>query len=199
MDAPTSRPPKSEDRIRAMLESVRREAGRKESVGPMREGLRDDEPLVIASFRDRECCRRFQETLLAAGVMSQARISRTCAEILVDRGDSQQAIELLDRHLREFPDLPPQTSRRDYDFTILGAVIGAVFGLIILVADFRTLRDVALLTAFTLLGALTGSFLDRPRNCYRATGQIQFGLGDILVLMALVALSIVLFGLLFRL
>ena len=163
---------------------------------PYEGGLAAEEPLLIASFRDHECCRCFQEALLRAGIMSQAKVHRTGAEVLVDYSDRDQAAAVLERHLAEFPDLPRADYRRDFDFTIFGTVLGATFGTILMFAEFRDVQSLAIFTIFTLFGAITGSFLDRPRNRYRRTGQIQFGPGDLLVLTAVVALGIALWKLL---
>jgi hypothetical protein len=187
-------PPRSPDRIRAALESVRR--AEQPASGPYRNGLAPEEPLLVASFRDHECCRRYQEALLREGIMSQARTHRTGAEVLVDYSDRRRAAEVLDEHLAAFPDRPRETWRRDFDFAIFGTVLGATFGTILMAAEFRDLRSVVICVIFTLLGAVTGNFLDRPRNRYRQTGQIQFGLGDLLVLTAIVGLATALWKLL---
>ena len=164
-------------------------------AGPYRDGLGEDEPLVIASFRDHECCRRYQEAPLRAAscpgpkCIAPARRSSSITAIA-------SAADLLEAHLAQFADQPRETWRRDFDFTIFGVVLGATFGAILMAVEFRDVRSLAILLNFTLLGAITGAFLDRPRNRYRRTGQIQFGLGDILVLTAIVALGIVLWQLL---
>jgi hypothetical protein len=170
--------------------------GKENVAGPYREGLPPDAPLVVASFYDPDSCRRFQQKLLAAGIMSQSRIERTCSEVIVDCSDRERAAELLQWHLVEFPDTPPATFRRDFDCTIFGGVLGATFGAILLVGDFREPKDLFVALTFTLFGAITGSFLDRPRNRYRNTGELQFGLGDLMVLMAVIAMGIVLWQLL---
>lgn len=187
-------PPKSAERIRAALESVRREEP--PQIGPHEGGLAPEEPLLVASFRDHQCCRRYQEALLRAGIMSQAKVHRTGAEILVDYSDRDKAADVLEKHLAEFPDLPRADYRRDFDFAIFGTVLGGTFGVILMAAEFRDVQSLAILLIFTLFGAITGNFLDRPRNRYRRTGQIQFGLGDVLVLTAIVALGIALWKLL---
>ncbi len=197
MDPPFEKtPPKSAERIRRALESVQREVGKENEPGPFREGLTPDAPLVIASFYDPEACRRFQHVLLQAGIMSQANVQRTCSEVIVDFSDHQRAAELLDRHLAEFPDRPPRTFRRDFDCTIFGTVIGGAFGLILLFGDFREAKDLLVALIFIAFGAVTGSLLDRPRNRYRRTGQLQFGLGDIMVLMAVIGMGLALRALL---
>jgi hypothetical protein len=197
MDPPFKKtPPKSPQRIRETLEAVKRDPAQQVDRGPHRDGLADDELLVIASFRDHECCRRYQEALLRAGIMSRAKVHRTGAEILVDYSDHERAADLLEAHLARFADQPRETWRRDFDFTIFGSVLGATFGLILMAVEFRDVQSLAILLTFALFGAIIGVLLDRPRNCYRRTGQIQFGLGDILVLMSLVALAIVLWQLL---
>jgi hypothetical protein len=195
MDPPLHKtPPKTSERIRAALESVRRDE--QPAAGPYKHGLAAEEPLLIATFRDHECCRRYQEALLRSGVMSQVRKHRTGAEVLVDYSDRDKAYDVLKTHLAEFPDLPRADYRRDFDFTIFGTVLGATFGAILLLAEFRDVQSLVILLLFTVLGAVTGSFLDRPRNRYRRTGQIQFGLGDVLVLTAIVALGLVLWEIL---
>jgi hypothetical protein len=193
MNAPFEKtPPKSSERIRATLESVHGNVGKENQPGPYREGLTPEATLVIASFHDPDACRRFQNVLLQAGIMSQAKIQRTCSEVIVDFSDHERASQLLDRHLAEFPDRPPRTFRRDFDCTIFGTVIGGAFGAILLAGDFREPKDALVALIFTVFGAITGSFLDRPRNRYRRTGQLQFGLGDVMVLMAVIGLGITL-------
>jgi hypothetical protein len=185
-------PPKSAERIRAALESVQENVGKENEPGPYRDGLTPEARLVIASFHDPEGCRRFQQALLQAGIMSQANIQRTVSEVIVDYSDHDRASELLIRHLEAFPDRPPRTFRRDFDCTIFGIVIGGAFGLIYLAGELREPKDLVVALIFTLLGAITGGLLDRPRNRYRRTGQLQFGLGDVMVLMAVIALGITL-------
>src|SRR5688572_29547631 len=117
-------PPKSSERIRTALESVRREAGEQVDAGPHKDGLAAEATLVIASLRDHECARRYQELLLREGIMSQAKVHRMYVEVLVDYSDHLRAGDLLDAHLVAFPDRVRETWRRDYDFTIFGTVLG---------------------------------------------------------------------------
>lgn len=189
-------PPKSADRIRSRLDSVQRDVGKKHTPGPLRDGLAPDARVVIASFFTAEAGRRYQQVLLQAGIMSQGTFHRRGAEISVDNSDCERAAELLKQHQLQFPDRPSRDYRRDFDFTIFGTVMGATFGAILLVGEFHGPREVTALVIFTLFGALTGSFLDRPRNRYRRTGQLQFGIGDMLVLTAIIALFFVLWRLL---
>ena len=105
-------PPKSKDRIRSALESVRRGVDRKVTAGPYRDGLPADTRVVIASFHQQDAGRRFQEVLLRAGIMSEGKFHRRGAEISVDYSDCDRAAELLARHLTEFPDLPADSPIR---------------------------------------------------------------------------------------
>ena len=197
MDPPFKRtPPKGSDRIRARLESVQREAGQQVQPGPDRDGLSPDTRVVIAAFHTADGGRRFQELLLREGIMSQAVLHRDGAEISVDHSDCQRTAELLEKHLKQYPDLAPKTFRRDFDFTIFGTLLGATFGAILLVGELRELRQLLVLFGFALLGAISGHFVDRPRNRYRQTGRMQFGIGELLLLTTVIALGIVLVRLL---
>jgi hypothetical protein len=194
MDPPLEKtPPKSVERIRAALESVHRDQPATEP-GPYRAGFAPDEPIVIAAFHDRDCARAFQDALLEAGIVSKSRFHRTGAEVLVDHSDGQRASELLAKHLQRFPDRRRQGHRRDFDFAIFGSVLGLTCGAILL--EFRRPGDFLALTIMTLFGTILGSLLDRPRNRYRRTGQLQFGLGDVLLLTAVIGLAIALWRLL---
>ena len=198
MDQPFKKtPPKSVDSIRARLESVQREAGQQVQPGPDRDGVSPDTRLVIAAFHTADAGRRFQELLLRKGIMSQAVLHRSGAEISVDKSDCQRAAELLAEHQKKHPDLAPKTFRRDFDFTIFGTLLGATFGAILLVGELREPRQWLVLIGFALLGAISGHFVDRPRNRYRQTGRMQFGIGEVLLLTTVIALGIVLLRLLF--
>jgi hypothetical protein len=188
--------PKDQNKIRAALESLRQGADRTVETGPFHEGLPADTRVVIASFHQAEGGRRYQERLLQAGIMSSGRFHRTGAEISVDKSDCDRAAELLQRHLQEYPDRASESWRRDFDYTILGSLVTATFGLIVLYGEIEGLRDAVVLLAFTLLGAVSGYCCDQPRNRYRRTGSWQFGLGDVLGLMAIIAVAFLIWRLL---
>jgi hypothetical protein len=182
-------PPKSSDRIRAALESVRRDVDHEVAAGPYREGLDGDTRFVVAAFHQPEAARRFQEVLLRAGIMSEGAFHRNGAEISIDYSDCQRAAELLERHLAEFPDRPVHSLRREFDYTIFGALLGCTFGLTLAWGEMEGPRLALVLLVFTLFGATSGFFFDGPRNRYRHTGSLQFGVGDLLALMSVIALG----------
>jgi hypothetical protein len=190
MDAPYRKtPPKSTDKIRSALESVRQDVNRKEAAGPFRDGIPADTRIVIASFHQPEAGHRFQEVLLQSGIMSAGKFHRDRAEISVDYSDCDQAAELLKRHLERFPDLPAESWRRDFDFAIFGSLMGATFGVVAVFGEFSGPRSIMVVLVFTLFGAVSGYCCDRPRNRYRRTGHFQFGIGDVLGLISVVGLA----------
>lgn len=79
-DHASSTPPKSADKIRSKLEAIRQQAPGTASQGPLAEGLKPEDRLVIASFYDREGRQRYQDALLAKGISSswQRRDKKGC-------------------------------------------------------------------------------------------------------------------------
>ena len=177
------------EKIRASLESVRRQVNREVAAGPLRDGLPSDTRVVIASFHQADAGRRFQEALLRAGIMSEGKFHRNGAEVSVDYSDCDRAAELLERHLAKFPDRPVTSWRREFDYTLFASLLGSTVGIIAVFGEIEGPRQAVVILVFALFGAVSGYCCDRPRNRYRRTGSLQFGIGDVLGLMALIALG----------
>jgi hypothetical protein len=188
-------PPKSLEKIRSALESIRHEAPSTAARGPLSEGLKPEDRLVIATFYDREGRKRFQDLLLANGINSLDRHSQGRDQVLVDMSDRQTAARLLDEHLLAWPDRPQARGRRVVDFLLLGGVLGATIS-VAFVADRSFARSQArggfialTVIAFTFYGALVGGLLGALKDRIKQRGRLQFTILDLLLLSALVALA----------
>src|SRR5690606_9884387 len=122
--------------------------------------------------------------------MSEGKFHRTGAEISVDYSECDRAAELRDEYLMKFPDRPLESSRRDFDFAIFGSLLGSTFGVILSYGEMSAPHVVFVVLTFALFGGVSGYCLDCPRNRYRRTGNLQFGIGDIIGLMAVIALGL---------
>jgi hypothetical protein len=188
-------PPKSVERIRAKLESIREQAPSAAKTGPLADGLKPDDRIVIASFHDREGRQRYQDALLANGISSSWQRRNRQDQVLVDMSDRVQAARLLDEQLAAFPDRPQARGRRVVDFILLGAVLGATIS-VAFVADRSFARSQARMAlivttaiAFTVYGAMVGGLLGSVRERLTRRGRLQFTILDLLLLSAVVALA----------
>src|SRR5215469_16056222 len=188
-------PPKSVERIRSALDAIHSQVPPNAPAGPLTEGLKPEDRLVIASFYDRENRQRYQDALLANGIGSSWQRRDRQDQVLVDAGDRALAARLLDEHLLAWPDRPQARGRRVVDFILLGAVLGATISTAF-VADRSFARNEAhwglimiSALAFTIYGAIVGGLLGSVRERLTQRGRLQFTILDLLLLAALVALA----------
>lgn len=188
-------PPKSVEKIRSALQSIQRQSPSAAATGPLAEGLKPEDRLVIASFHDAEVRKRFQDLLLARGIGSSWRRRDRQDQVLVDMSDREQAARLLDEHLTAWPDRPQARGRRVIDFILLGAVLGATIS-VVFVADRSFARSQARwgliavsVLAFTVYGAMVGGLLGAIKERLKQHGRLQFTILDLLLLAALGALA----------
>jgi hypothetical protein len=192
-DKPT--PPKSIERIRSKLQSIQEHAPSAATTGPLAEGLKPEDRLVIASFYDGENRQRYQDALLAKGIGSLWQRCDGKDQVLGDMGDRAEAARLLDEHLAAWPDRAQARGRRVVDFVLLGAALGATISTAF-VAERSSAKSQARLglivmsaIAFTLYGALVGGLLGSVKERLVQRGRLQFTMLDLLLLAALVALA----------
>jgi hypothetical protein len=88
-------PPKSADRIRATLDTIHARNQGGMPAGPLRDGLPDDCPVVLASFRRREMGAYFCRHLRHQGIDCDYRSYRGTATVFVARGNLERAHETL--------------------------------------------------------------------------------------------------------
>jgi hypothetical protein len=177
------------------LEAIREQAPSAATAGPLTEGLKPEDRLVIASFHDREGRQRYQDKLLAKGISSSWQRRDRQDQVLIDMSDRVEAARLLDEHLAAWPDRPQARGRRVVDFILLGAALGATIATAF-VAD-RTFgknqdhwgRIVVSALAFAIYGAMLGGLLGSIKERLANRGRLQFTILDLLLLAALVALA----------
>jgi hypothetical protein len=192
-DRPT--PPKSIERIRSKLQSIQEQAPSAATVGPLAEGLKPEDRLVIASFYDRENRQRYQDALLAKGIGSSWQRRDEKDQVLIDMGDRAEAARLLDEHLAAWPDRPQARGRRVVDFVLLGAALGAIVGTVFVAersfAKSQTRLGLIVMSAVAsaIYGGLVGGLLGSLRERLAQRGRLQFTIIDLLLLAALVALA----------
>jgi hypothetical protein len=183
------------ERIRSTLQAIREQAPSAATTGPLAEGLKPEDRLVIASFHDRENRHRYQDTLSAQGIGSAWQRRDWQDQVLVDMEDRAEAARLLDEHLRAWPDRPQARGRRVVDFVLLGAALGATISIALLAEpsfaksgarlSLIVMTAIAFGTYGAMLGGLLASLKDRLARC----GRLQFTVIDMLLLAALVALA----------
>ncbi|MGH7137176.1 MAG: hypothetical protein ACREHD_15650 [Pirellulales bacterium] len=188
-------PPKSVDKIRATLAAIHDQAPTAATTGPLIEGLKPEDQLVIASFYDREVRVRFQELLSAHSIGSSWERRDGRDQVLVDMEDREQAARLRNEHALAYPDRIVARHRRIIDFAMLGGVLGATVSTAF-VADRSFQRSLARwemtvlpILAFTLYGTIVGGLLGALKERFVARGRLQFTILDLLLLSALVALA----------
>ena len=94
---------KSAEQIQSKLKSLEwREPGG--DRGDRNEGMRAEDYLVIASFRDEEVYRGFQQYLGNGGILFRTERSKNIYQVLVEFSDRQKAAELLNIYQQEHPD-----------------------------------------------------------------------------------------------
>lgn len=185
-------PPKSADKLRSALEAIRGQAPNA-VPGPLKEGLKDDDRLVIASFYDPDVRRRYQELLMAHNIGSTHERRDGKDRVLIDAGDREQAAKLRDEHLLAHPDRMQARGRRVIDFSLLGGVLGATISAIFVVDRVyrhgQWQRMVLPVLGFTLYGAIVGGLLGVLKERFANRGRLQFTILDLFLLAALVALA----------
>ena len=188
-------PPKSVDRIRSTLAAIHEQAPSAAVPGPLSEGLKPEDQLVIASFYDREVRVRFQELLSAHSIGSSWERRDGRDQVLIDASDRDAAARLRDEHALAYPDRIVARNRRIIDFALLGGVLGATVS-VAFVADRSFLRSqarwgmiVLSVLAFTVYGAIVGGLLGAMKERLVTRGRLQFTILDLLLLAALVALA----------
>lgn len=192
-DKPT--PPKSIERIRSTLQSIQEHAPSAATAGPLAEGLKPEDRLVVASFYDRENRQRYQDALLAKGIGSSWERRDGKDQVLVDMGDRAEAARLLDEHLAAWRDRPQARGRRVVDFVLFGAALGPTISTAFLAersfakSQARLNLIVMSAVAFAIYGALVGGLLGSVRERLAQRGRLQFTMIDLFLLAALVALA----------
>jgi hypothetical protein len=188
-------PPKSADKLRSALESIHAQVPSAAAPGPLIDGLKPEDRLVIASFYDRDVRKRYQELLIAHSIGSSFERRDGRDQVVVDASDREQAARLRDEHLLAYPDRVQARGRRVIDFVLLGGVLGATVSAAF-VAERSFARSqarwgmiVLSVSAFALYGAIVGGLLAALKERFTNQGRLQFTILDLFLLAALVALA----------
>jgi hypothetical protein len=178
----------SEQHRRSVLDSLK--SGVENPPGPLIDGLRESDELVVASFRSPYVCQRFLRALSSAGVNSTTKKEGGKTTVTVRFADREAAWEILAQQRSNYPDQPPKRTRGAYDFTIFGALLGTMFGMasITLTPRFFILALMCLGGIGT--GIVVGYLADRFHRSYRYLGRLQFDITDCLVLTAATSLLV---------
>jgi hypothetical protein len=191
----TPTPPKSIEKIRSKLDAIRQQAPSSATAGPLKEGLKPEDRLVIATFYNREGRERFQDALLAKGISSTWQHRDRQDQVLIDMSDRAEAARLLDEQLAAFPDRPHAPGRRVIDFMLLGAALGATVGTVFVaessVARSRERLNLLVLSAMAgaVYGAMVGGLVGSVKQRLTDRGRMQFTILDLFLMAALVALA----------
>ena len=178
---------KHDSHRRDVLDRLRRTST---AAGPLEEGLRDFDKIVVASFFSPYVCRRFRRALTTAGVRSVVR--KEDGKWFVEVGYAQRdaAHELALRQKSEYPDRRPSGTRGAYDFTLLGGVAGALMGIVSLrLSNVPSIQGTVWL-GLTGMGIAFGYLADRFQRSYRYLGRLQFNTVDCLLLTTVTALAL---------
>ncbi len=175
--------------MRATLQSLGGSTGPNKESGPKASGMQPQDRINVATFHNHEVARGYQRELTQAGVMSTFEIAAgKIARILVDYEDRGKAAEILAEHAAKCPDRRPRGIRREFDYLILGGVLGFSVGTIFVAGAWGNPLAITAPVPFAGIGALCGHFIDRLRMHYRHTGKISFGVWEFLVLVPIPAL-----------
>ena len=192
-------PPKSAERIRAALQAVHENRGPSAPVGPRPGGMQPGDSVAVASFYDPVVGRKFQERLLRDGLMSKGEWVRGRFQVLVDAAERGQAVTLLAEVLAEFPDRHRTLRARIFDYAFFFAAIGATISSVGVVGngpgkfDLFRVKSMLIVAGFTLYSAVIGALVGDLRfRLLRGGTASQFGIRDLMLLTALVALVLVL-------
>ncbi len=169
---PAGRKPKSAAQIRDTLANVHELAERTVDVGPHAAGLQATDRIAVATFADPECARAYQDRLLAAGIHSD-RVRRFRRDaVQVDLEDRGRAAELLEAHLRQFPDRRRRLGQ-GYEASLFFSLIG-VLSIIVVLLVVGNIDETQRLTPAVVW------------NCIRVTGAITLHLACVGLLIDLV-------------
>ena len=130
--------------------------------GPIAGGLDPSEAFVIASFHDKDVCARFVTALESAQIAATTSHKGRGIAVEVAVGNRTAVFEILERHQAKEPDKRSRGIRRDYDFRILGAVVGSVIG--VMVAALSPQNPVLAIVIWTTLAFALGYTIDWLRK-----------------------------------
>jgi hypothetical protein len=160
------------------------------ACGPLNDGLRGYDRILLATFANPYVLRRFRRDLTAAGIESTVSPDGAKSRVEVRYHDRDQAFAILRRQRLEYPDLGPISTRRAYDFTFFSLAIGAMLGLPLL--GVVPGRASGLLMCVGVVGTATvaGFFADRICHGLRYLGRVQLRILDFFMFTFAVALLV---------
>lgn len=183
------------------MEAVHENRGPSVPAGPRPGGMQPGDPVVVASFHDPVVGRKFQERLLREGLMSEFEWAQGRLQVLVDAAERAPAAALLDEVLAEFPDRRRTLRARIFDYAFFFAAIGATISSVGVVGngpgkfDLFRVKGMLIVAGFTVYSAVIGALVGDLRfRLFHGGSASQFGIRDLMLLTALVALVLVLWN-----
>ena len=149
------------------------------------EGLQDRDLLLLSRLHNPMCCMRLRAKLERAGIGSVTKNKGTEISVFVRSENRQQAFDILESHLAQFPDTRPQKVARAYDMLLLCLLCGSLGGLLV-GATASPMYGIAFFVTATALG-LVATHMMRAR-AWR--GRVTFSVIELLVLTGFAAIII---------
>ena len=189
---PTGKPPKSDAEIRNKLQAIQKTADVQHASGPMRDGMTSSHQILIASFHNRKLAKTLQRLLGQHGIFCDDQIRNHQIHISVDYEDSEKAARLATDFRSKNPDPIPASRKRRFELPVLCVILACVVAFC--VSDFEKFQfeSGVFLLLSAGIGACVGILLDRIFRSVVA-GTFLFGIFEVLVVIALIALTLVMF------
>ena len=147
--------------------------------------------MLSATFQTRESARALADDLRVAVVPSEVKRGRHHTfEVWIDVGDRDQAGPIVDRFRATHGD-PAPNARRRHDWLILGGFIGATLGMIATL-ELNALTVFVGVVSMAMVGGVLGFCVDHLSYAARRQGVRRFGMMELFVLTALVAILLTL-------
>lgn len=185
------KPPKSSNSIRSQLEKIHATANVVRHRGPMTEEKIRRRQVVVASFFDHRIGKMFREELKQKGLFPESVVKERKMVVSVDNTDVKIASRIAKTFREKYPDKRPVNDASRFDGLLFGSVIGFKVGVVFVVgsANDANAREFAL--AMFGCGMAAGHLVDRSRSATARGEKMLFGVWELLIVVALLAISIV--------
>lgn len=180
--------PKTGAAIRAKLDAMRKSYQSDVPRGDRMEGVQPADRIQIASFHDAKLCAEFQHSLSVKGIMSSSELRNRKTHVSVDYEDRGLAVEILAAYIGR--DRQPKGLRRDFEFLLLGMILGTTAALVVVVGARNPAVLLPYAASWALIGGLLGHFVDRLRSIWREHHRIRLGVREYLLLTAICAVAV---------
>ena len=188
----TGKPQRSNEEIRDSLSKINHDRTPLADKGELAGGMHKFDPLLISMFNSETAIHKCQNELRDEGIYTQKQRKGKRYALFVDFQDRGKAAEFIDKFQATHSDDP--AARLKWDYAILIATIGGSIGTLPVMLTLR-FESLIIAIGWGLLGFMIGWTVDRAR-WRRAVGRgSAFGLFDMMLVSAIIAMLMAMPGL----